>query len=82
MPALGAGELYLYELFGAAAVDTEGRQLGVIESIVDNRGQDLLVLRTPAGDERMLPLADDTLIRFEREARRAVLRLPLGLWEA
>ncbi len=81
LPPLEPGELYLYELVGAEAVDEAGTVLGAIEGMVDNRGQDVLVLRGPAGDERLLPFVDDTLVRFEREARRAVLHVAAGLWD-
>jgi 16S rRNA processing protein RimM len=80
LPPLAPGEFYLYELQGAKAVSLEGKPLGVIEGLLDNRGQDLLVLASDAG-ERLLPLLDNTLVRFDRTAHCAVLRVPDGLWE-
>ncbi len=81
VPPLEPGELYLYELVGAEAVDEAGVVLGAVEGMLDNRGQDVLVLRGPAGDERLLPFLDDTLVRFDRGERRVVLRVPAGLWD-
>jgi 16S rRNA processing protein RimM len=81
LPPLEEGELYLYELVGVPAEDQTGRVVGTVTGLFDNHGQDVLVLRAADGSERLLPLADDTLTRFEREARRVVLKVPEGLWD-
>jgi 16S rRNA processing protein RimM len=81
LPPLEPGELYLYELIGAEAVDGAARPLGVVESLLDNHGQDVLVLRGPQGEERLLPLEGGSLVHFDREARRVELSVPEGLWE-
>lgn len=80
LPPLEAGELYLFELVGANAVDADGRAIGVVRELLDNRGQDILVLDSPAG-ERMLPMVAGTLVEFRREERVAVVRVPPGLWD-
>jgi 16S rRNA processing protein RimM len=81
LPPLEAGEIYLYELVGVAAQDQTGRAVGIITGLFDNHGQDVLVLRGPDGGERLLPLADDTLVRFDREAPIVILQVPQGLWD-
>lgn len=81
LPPAEPGEIYLYELTGATALDAAGAVLGVVEGLVDNHGQDVLVLRGPARDERLVPLADDTLVSFDRDARKVTLRVPEGLFD-
>ena len=80
LPPLEPGELYLFELVGADAVDAGGRPIGVVRELLDNRGQDILVLDAPQG-ERMLPVIGDTIVEFRREERLAVVRVPPGLWD-
>ena len=80
LPPLADGEFYLYEILGAHAIDEEGRALGIADGLLDNHGQDLLVLHDPAGVERLLPLVEGTLIHFDRVARIAHLHVPAGLW--
>ncbi len=80
LPPLEPGEVYLFELTGAAAFDEAGTALGTVRAVLEGKAQDLLELDTPRG-ERLLPLAPDTLVRFERAERRVVLRVPQGLWD-
>ncbi len=81
LPKLAEDELYLFELVGASALDEREVVLGVVEGLYDNRGQDMVVLRSSDGAERLLPLGDETLRRFERERRRVIFRVPEGLWD-
>jgi 16S rRNA processing protein RimM len=81
LPPLDPGEIYLHELVGARALDESGVVVGTVQGLVDNGGQDMLVLEAPGGGERLVPFLDDTLIRFDRAARTAVLRVPAGLWD-
>jgi 16S rRNA processing protein RimM len=80
VPAPSADEAYVYELVGATAVDEAGATLGVVRSVLQNPGHDLLAIDTPSG-ERLLPLAPELVLRFDRETRRVVVRVPSGLWE-
>ena len=81
LPPAEPGEIYLYELTGAAATDAAGVTIGVIEGLVDNHGQDVLVLRGPGGDERLVPLTEQTLVSFDRATRRVTLEVPEGLFD-
>jgi len=80
LPPLEPGELYLYELIGSRVSDTGGRDLGVVDGVVDNQGQILLRLKAPWG-EPMLPLVEDTLVNFDREKQLLTVKLIAGLWD-
>jgi 16S rRNA processing protein RimM len=82
LPPLAEGELYLYELAGARVLDEAGGPLGTVEGSMDNRGQEVLVLRDAAGEERLLPLTENTIIHFDRALHSVQLRVPAGLWDA
>lgn len=60
---LDDGEFYLQDLQGARVLDQNGQPLGTVAAIYDNRGQDLLALATPAG-EQLIPLVDETIVSF------------------
>lgn len=72
---------YLFELEGATVEDDSGSALGTVLQIADNSGQELLVFRTGDGQERMLPLVDDTFIRFDRDRNALVIKPIPGLWD-
>ncbi len=72
---------FVFELDDATVETEAGECLGTVEQVADNAGQELLVFRTPEGQERMLPLVDETFVRFERERRVLVVRPIPGLWE-
>lgn len=72
---------FLFELEGAEVVDELGTHYGVVESVADNGGQDLLVIASSEG-ERLLPLVDETFVEFDRVSSRLVIRPIPGLWDA
>ncbi len=78
--APGPGEIFVYELEGAVAEDEAGESLGQVRAVLDNRGQSLLSIDTPAG-EKLLPLVPETLVRFDRQRRAVVVKVPQGLWD-
>lgn len=72
---------YLFEFQGAQVVDESGSSHGRAVEIVDNGGQELLVIEGPAGEERLLPLVDETFVRLELDPHRVVIRPIPGLWD-
>lgn len=81
LPAPDLGEAYAYELQDAHVYDSDGQHLGQIRSLWDNHGQILLALFTSDGQERLLPLVDETFVHFDRDAHRLTVRLPVGIWD-
>lgn len=71
---------FLFEFDGAAVFDEAGNSYGTVDGVVDNGGQDLLVIASPGG-ERLLPLVDETYVDFNRDERRLIIRPIPGLWD-
>jgi ribosomal 30S subunit maturation factor RimM len=44
---LAEGECYVFEAVGAAVRDTEGRQVGIVQSVAETAAGHLLEIRTP-----------------------------------
>lgn len=66
------------ELIGLAAVDPAGESLGEVVAVHHNPSQDLLVLRTPAG-ERLVPFVSELVPEVDVAAGRLVVNPIPGL---
>lgn len=78
--AEGEDEWYSHELEGLNCVDETGEQLGVVVELVTGPAQDLLVVRTPAGEEVMVPFVEELVPGIDPEAGQITLRPPEGLF--
>ncbi len=76
------GEMRSWKAFtGFAVTDTEGRELGTVESVDDSSQNILLYLATPNGNELILPLHEDFVADYSLHDRTLCLALPEGLLE-
>ncbi|MDP9824744.1 16S rRNA processing protein RimM [Kineosporia succinea] len=72
---------YDHELVGLAAVDTAGEKLGEIVAVQHPGAQDLLVVRTLRGEDRLVPFVSALVPLVDIKAGHLVLDPPLGLLE-
>jgi 16S rRNA processing protein RimM len=79
LPALDPDEFYQDDLVGLRAVDTLGRELGVITGFFHSGAHEVCVLRTPSGDEALVPFHDEVLVEVSFDEEEVVLELPEGL---
>ncbi|MEE9275893.1 MAG: ribosome maturation factor RimM [bacterium] len=67
--------VYFWEDFeGLEVVDESGALIGRVEDMIGAKGNDVLVLRSPAGEEILLPALREVLLR--REGGRWIVRPP------
>jgi 16S rRNA processing protein RimM len=78
-PALAPGRFYAERLVGLAVVDERGREIGRVEDVLPTGGTDVLVIRTAAREELMLPFAREFLVEVAPGEGRLVVRWPAGL---
>ena len=76
---LPPGEFYAYELVGCAVEDESGRSVGVVKSVWDAGGRNLLVIEDTRGGEQLVPAVEPLLREVDLEARRIVVDPPPGL---
>ena len=69
LPALPAGEYYWSDLVGLEVFNREGERLGQIEKILPTGANDVLVLRTEDGAERLIPYGH-LVLQVDLQARR------------
>ena len=74
VPALSAGEWWAYELEGCAVETSSGRSLGVLSEIVANPANDIWIAVDPEGNETLIPVLADLLVKVDPSARRIVVR--------
>lgn len=73
-PIDDASTLWVHDLIGAKVVDTDGDELGVVESVLENPASDLLVL----DNEGLIPL---TFFVEQRDDGVIVVDPPEGLFD-
>jgi len=72
---------YDHELVGLTAVGPAGEKLGEVASVQHPGAQDLLVIRTLAGEERLVPFVSAIVPEVDVKGGRIVLDPPAGLLE-
>jgi 16S rRNA processing protein RimM len=70
---------YDHQLVGLAVHDVDGAVLGEVVGIEHLPAQDLLVVRRPAGHERLVPFVKALVPDVDLETRRVVVSAPVGL---
>ncbi|WP_120004709.1 ribosome maturation factor RimM [Nesterenkonia muleiensis] len=71
---------YSHELEGLSCLTPEGDQLGVVLELVTGPAQDLLLVRTQAGDEVMVPFVEEIVPEIDAVAGQITLTPPEGLF--
>jgi 16S rRNA processing protein RimM len=71
----------LSDLKGFSVHDQAGNLIGKIESIIENPGQLLLSIISPAKKEYLVPLHEDLIIKLDRKKRILTMDIPEGLIE-
>lgn len=79
-PKLGSGEYYWFELEGLRVVTEEGRELGVVASLFNNKAHDILVV-VGAGREYLIPISGEVLRNKDDVKGILTIAPPPGLLE-
>lgn len=69
---LGEGEVFIADMLGMRAVDTEGREVGTLTDVLQNGATDVLVFHTPRGS-MMAPFLKRLVVELDAAAGRMVL---------
>lgn len=79
LPELAEGEYYAHDLIGMRLVDPVGADVGTIEDVLATGANDVYVVRTPDGAERLLPAIESVVHAIDLEARLMKVTIPEGL---
>jgi 16S rRNA processing protein RimM len=78
LPPLEGNRFYYHEIIGFTAIDTQKGPIGTIENVNDQSSQVLLEV-TSHGQDILIPLHDDFIVRLDRDAKEFLLELPEGI---
>ncbi|RFP64444.1 16S rRNA processing protein RimM [Hymenobacter lapidiphilus] len=78
LPALADDQFYFHDVVGYLVVDEELGELGVVEAFYELPRQDVLGMRYQ-GQEVLIPVVDELILRADQAARRLLVKLPDGL---
>jgi 16S rRNA processing protein RimM len=81
MPKALDNEVYLIDLLGAVALDTEDNLLGEVIGFADNRAQHLIEIKTQDGEKVLLPFVFPILQEIDESKRRIIFDLPSGFFD-
>jgi 16S rRNA processing protein RimM len=74
-PKLAPGEYYWFELEGMRVITEDGRDLGIVTSIFNNRAQDVLVV-TGGEREFLIPVTEE-VVRRQDDKKRILVVAPM-----
>jgi len=78
LPELDEDQFYYHEVIGYTVVDHAAGPLGTIENIFTGGNQDLISMKYK-GQEVLIPIADDIVIKADHSKKEMLVRLPDGL---
>lgn len=78
-PEAEEGAYYWFDLVGCRVRDGDGNTLGVVEEMMATGANDVLVIRAPDGDERLLPFIRDVVPHVNLDERTITVNLLPGL---
>ena len=78
---LPAGSLFHFDLRECEVWDRSEGFLGVVEDVMVTGGSDVLVVRDPSGQERLIPICREICRRIEPDIKRIEIQAPQGLLE-
>ncbi|MBE0696179.1 MAG: 16S rRNA processing protein RimM [Anaerolineaceae bacterium] len=76
LPQLPEGEYYHHQLLGLAVIDEQGKELGILEDILETGANDVYLVKSPAGKELLLPALEDVILDVNLERREMRVRPP------
>jgi 16S rRNA processing protein RimM len=79
LPALEPGEWWAFEAEGLRILTEDGREIGVVQEVLDYPAQDLWRIVANDGGQILLPVVDELLVSVDVKAGRAVVRSLPGL---
>lgn len=73
MPKLPDGEYYWQQLIGLQVSDTEGEQLGQVDSLLETGANDVLVVKHEQGEEVLIPYTEHVVTEVDLSAGRMIV---------
>jgi 16S rRNA processing protein RimM len=79
LEALPQGSFYEFQIRGLSVVDRRQGNIGIVESVVETGGIDLLRVRGAGGEERLVPLCEEIVKNVDLSRGSVEIDAPEGL---
>lgn len=76
VPPLPPGQFYIFQVVGLRVRTTDGRVIGEVTEVLRTGSNDVYVVRSPEGEDILLPAIDDVIRAIDVAAGEMVARLP------
>jgi 16S rRNA processing protein RimM len=80
LPELDEDQFYFHETVGYKVIDENLGELGTVKEFYEMPNQDLMAMEYQ-GHEILIPVADDIILKTDKEAKQMFVKLPEGLME-
>lgn len=78
---LEEGEYFICDIIGFKVITDEGKDLGILEDVIQTAANDVYQVKTPEGKEVLIPSIKDCIINRDFEAGTVTVHLLPGLLE-
>jgi 16S rRNA processing protein RimM len=78
-PALAEGEYYYHQLLGLRVISDDGQDLGHLVEVMDTPANDIYVVRSDSGQERLLPAIQSVIQEIDLQKGEMHVHLLAGL---
>ena len=79
LPELESDQFYFHEVQGFELIDSAFGSIGVVNNVINGGLQMLISVAHSSGKEILIPLNEDLIVSFDREAAKLVMNIPDGL---
>jgi 16S rRNA processing protein RimM len=79
LEALPQGSFYQFQIQGLSVVDRRQGNIGIVESVLETGGIDLLMVRGAGGEETLVPLCDEIVKNVDLSRGSVEIDAPEGL---
>jgi 16S rRNA processing protein RimM len=79
LESLPEGSFYQFQIRGLAVTDRARGEIGVVESVLETGGTDLLVVRGKQGEETLVPLCREIVKKIDPDRGSVDIDAPEGL---
>lgn len=77
--ALEEDEYYIADAIGSRIVDEDGKDIGILDDVMQTGANDVFVVKTPEGKEILMPVISDCVLDMDLENQIITVRLMKGM---
>lgn len=76
---LEEGEFFIADILGSRVVTEEGRELGILDDVLETGANDVFVVKKPDGKELLLPYIEECILAVDVDGKLITVHMMEGL---